>query len=281
MEKGDVMKATLGGCVVLLLVLAGIPAQALEPLVLYDDFNAKRIDPAKWSGTEGFAAARNPNAEAVRVILGGALRVLLTTYGDMSASSDAQHGRFGLALANPGPVTAMAAKVTVFTAGAEQCPDNPETSRARAQLLGFFFNDGSSTGPNDRTGDMLAGMNKDLDRDGRSIVAFISRCPDAACTNSLTVASHTFDTAWSPGHPDTLQLQWDREGHQFRFAVNPGAPGEETAALSYAEPDALPPVLAFKAIRASHSAANCTEARKQVSIVATFDDVLINASAVP
>jgi hypothetical protein len=275
------MKVMLSRGLVCWLVLAGMPAQAIEPLVLYDHFDAKRIDPEKWSGAEGFAAPRNPNAEAVRVILGGALGVQLTTYGNMSANSDAQQGRFGLALANPVPVTAMAATVTVLSAEAEDCADNPSVSRARAQLLGFFFNDGSSTGSNDRTGDILAGMNKDRDRDGRSLVAFISRCVDAGCTSSPTLVSHVFETMWSPRHPDSLHLQWDRDGHQFRYTVNPGTPGEETVALAYAASDVLPPVLAFKALRVSHSVANCMEARKQASMAATFDDVLLNASAVP
>ena len=275
------MKAILGGCVVLLIALAGIPAQALEPLVLYDHFNATRIDPKKWSGLETFAAPRNPNAEALRLILGGSLWVHLTTYGHMNANRDAQQGRFGLVLAHPGPVTAMAAKVTVLSAEAEDCAANPVLSRARVQLLGFFFNDGSSTGPNDRTGDIIAGMNKDLDRDGRSTVAFIARCLDAACVSSPTVVSRVFEKTWSPRLPDTLQLQWDRDGHQFLFAVNPGTAGEETAALSYTASEALPAVLALKAIRASHSAANCTEARKKVSITAAFDDVLVNESAAP
>jgi hypothetical protein len=275
------MKAILSSCVVLLVVLAGMPAQALEPLVLYDDFNAKRIDPERWSGMEGFAAPRNPNAEALRVLQGGVLWVKLTTYGNMSTNSDAQHGRFGLLLANPVQVTAMAAKVTVLSAEAEDCIANPAMSRARAQLLGVFFNDGSSTGPNDRTGDILAGMNKDLDRGGRSIVAFISRCLDASCTSSPTLVSHAFETTWSPLQTDTLQLQWDREGHQFLFVVNPGTTEEETAALSYPASDALPAVQTFKAIRASHSADNCMDARKQVSITAMFDDVLVNESAAP
>jgi hypothetical protein len=275
------MKAMLSRGLVCWLVLAGMPAQAFEPLVLYDPFTAKHIDPEKWSGAEGFAAPRNPNAEAVRVILGGALRVQLTTYGNMSANSEAQHGRFGLALANPDPVTAMAAQVTVLSAEAEDCADNPAVSRARAQLLGFFFNDGSSMGPNDRTGDILAGMNKDLDRDGRSIVAFISRCMDASCTSSPTLVSHVFERTWSPRHPDTLQLQWDRDGHQFLFAVNPWTTGAETVALFSPASDVLPAVQDFKALRVSHSAANCTEARTKASMAATFDDVLLNASAVP
>jgi len=126
------MKAMLARGLVSWLVLAGVPAQALEPLVLYDHFDAKRIDPETWSGAVGFAAPRNPNAEAVRVIQRGALRVQLTTYGNMSANSEAQHGRFGLALANPDPVTAMAATVTVLSTEAEDCVGNPAVSRACA-----------------------------------------------------------------------------------------------------------------------------------------------------
>jgi len=63
--------------------------------------------------------------------------------------------------------------------------------------------------------------------------------------------------------------------------VNPGTPGEETVALAYPASEVLPAVQDFKALRVSHSAANCTEARKKASMAATFDNVLINASAVP
>jgi len=136
-------------------------------------------------------------------------------------------------------------------------------------------------GPNDRTGDILTGMNKDLDQDGRSIVAFISRSVDAGCTSSPSLMSHVFERPWSLRHPDSLQLQWDRDGHQFLFAVNPGTRGEETVALAYPTPDGLPPVQNFKALRISHSAANYAEARKKDSMVATFDDVLMNALVVP
>jgi hypothetical protein len=38
------MKTVLGGCLVGLVVLAGVLAHAVEPLVLYDDFNDAQID---------------------------------------------------------------------------------------------------------------------------------------------------------------------------------------------------------------------------------------------
>ena len=43
-QRGGNMRTVLGGCMVGLVVLAGVLAHAVEPLVLYDDFNAARID---------------------------------------------------------------------------------------------------------------------------------------------------------------------------------------------------------------------------------------------
>jgi hypothetical protein len=42
------MRIVLGGCMVVLVVLAGTLAHVVEPLVLYDDFNAAQIDAGKW-----------------------------------------------------------------------------------------------------------------------------------------------------------------------------------------------------------------------------------------
>jgi hypothetical protein len=48
------MRLVLGSCMVVLVVLAGTLAHAVEPLVLYDDFNAGQIAPDKWvKGEEG------------------------------------------------------------------------------------------------------------------------------------------------------------------------------------------------------------------------------------
>jgi hypothetical protein len=48
------MRIVLGGCMVVLIVLAGTLAPAVEPLVLYDDFNVGQIAQDKWvKGEEG------------------------------------------------------------------------------------------------------------------------------------------------------------------------------------------------------------------------------------
>jgi hypothetical protein len=65
------------------------------------------------------------------------------------------------------------------------------------------------------------------------------------------------------------------------FAVNPGTAGEETVALGYTVSDANLPVSDFKQLRVFNNVANCTEARKSASMVALFDDVMLNPEAVP
>ena len=261
-----------------IVVLGGVGHAQLK---LYDDFNAPGIDPDKWIGTESFAAPLNPNTEAARLIRGGALRVKLTTYGNTDSNRGYPIGRFGLALPNPGAVTAMAAKVTVRQADTEDCANNLAPSRARAHLIGIFFNDGSSTGPEDRTGDIGAAIQKHRDRDGNHIVAYIFPCPDAACHVAPNLATYVFNTTWTPGRPDTLSIQWDAAGNQFLFGVNAGTPQEETVALPYAQSDSLPAAFGFKEMRVHNTPAHCTAGRRKVSIDATFDDVRLNPEAVP
>ena len=65
------------------------------------------------------------------------------------------------------------------------------------------------------------------------------------------------------------------------YAVNPGKPDEQTNALSYTFSDAAPPAHDGKALRIQHAVANCLGARKRASMTATFDDVMLNAEAVP
>jgi hypothetical protein len=66
------MKIALSSYVVFLMVLVSIPAQALEPLVLYDDFNTRLIDADKWFGSE----AGDGGTEAIRLIDRGRLRLI-------------------------------------------------------------------------------------------------------------------------------------------------------------------------------------------------------------
>lgn len=148
-------------------------------------------------------------------------------------------------------------------------------------LTGSFFNDGSSTGPGDRTGDILAVMQKRLDHNGNQITVSLSRCTEPGCPTSTLLSSFTFTSTWTPGRAHTLRLEWDAAGNRFLFTVNPGKSSEESTALTYTASDSLPPVVNFKQIRAQNRAANCLSERKKVVMQALFDTVKLNPEAIP
>jgi hypothetical protein len=247
-----------------------------QALTLYDDFNVKPINPEKWLGLDQFAGARN--TETIRKIAAQQLQLLLTTFGGKSSDSGTGTGRQFLLFATPAPITTIQAAVTVKASLAQGCPANPTSTRTRATILGFFFNDGTSPAPGNATGNVFAGIQKVKDSAiGNKIEAFFGRCTADDCIFGATLAAHTFTTAWADGIADTLRVQWDEVGNQFVFAVNPGIPSEEIAVLPYAFPDGNP-LQRFdqKDLRVNNSVANCTAGRQKASMKVLFDNVMLN-----
>ncbi len=252
-------------------------------LALYDDFRRKEINPAKWRGHEHFrvtpTGGRNPNREAVRQIGRKKLHLHLTTYGETSLNSGHGIGHFGLEVTNSDLVTAMQADVRVEKAIAEDCAANDRSSRARAQIIGFFFNDGTSSGPGDWTGDILAVIQKHLDsRGGRAILASIERCTTPNCSPSQALDVYVFG-GWKLKRTDTLGLEWQPDLDRFVFTVN-----GQSMPLSYlgAWDDSLPPQGAGPdRFRIRNTAANCTDGRKKASMDVYFDNVRLNQEAAP
>jgi hypothetical protein len=176
-------------------------------------------------------------------------------------------------------ITALQATVTITQVEAEGCAANPTATRLRANVVGYFFNDGSSTGPGDATGDILADLRKVRSTNvGDRIEASVIRCTTATCTPFQTLLLQVFPTPWVVGRADTLGLQWDEANDQFVFVVNPKTPTEEMIVLSYRDllTDTTPPVTDLKQVSVGNAVANCRARRKQGSITATFDNVRVN-----
>jgi hypothetical protein len=94
----------------------------------------------------------------------------------------------------------MQGNVTVTSALVEGCPANTSATRVRAQLNGVFFNDGSSTGADDRTGDIRAFIEKRGASTGANTIrAQVNRCIDPQCDDQEVLASRTFVTGWTLG----------------------------------------------------------------------------------
>jgi len=260
------------------LLLLGVPGQSQAQLVLYENFNVKRIDPSKWQGGE-FEVSGAPNTETARRIEDGKLELSLTSYGSTgSDSGTAGITSTRLGVTNPAAVTTLQAAVTVMSATVNGCAANMMTAtRARANLFGSFFNDGTSPGAGNLTGDIRAVLHKVRDSIlGDRIEAFLNRCTDLACSSSTQLGFQVFTTVWEKEEADTLRVQWDPDNKRFLYSVNPGTGGEETIALGYAVSDALPPVSAFKQLSVGSSVANCTTGRPSATIKARFDNVRVN-----
>jgi hypothetical protein len=167
--------------------------------------------------------------------------------------------------------------VTIKSPFVQGCPSNTTPTRARAQIIGSFFNDGTSPGPGDRTGDIAAGIHKVKDSlSGNVIEGFLLRCTNADCTSVTTIVSRSFAASWAVGVPDTLHLQWDAPSNQYVYSVNPGTPNEETVVIPYAFSDGTPAAAPFRSLRAHNTVASCMAGQKKASISALFDDVFVN-----
>src|SRR5437762_8667856 len=214
--------------------LSGLGGPSYAQFVLYDDFSSGNIDTEKWTGVSEEGTFDAPTTEAVRGIKNGSLRIGLVSWGGNASDSGSVRSRDGLnmrqlgTLGGSGFITALSAKVTVHIAEAQDCPTNPETdvpSRSRAQLIGAFFNDGTSAAAGDRTGDIVAHIQVQKERNGANrIVASVNRCPNAACTPSsvpLPLANNpaVFAATWSLDTPLILKLVWDDVNGKFKFTV--------------------------------------------------------------
>jgi hypothetical protein len=273
-------KLIIAGMVVFgaMIVLATVSHAQLMPFTPYEDFKGEKVEPERWRGHESFEGFPNPNRDARRTLKQGELVLSLTTSGETDSDVGKMRGRFGLEITRPIIVTAMQADVNIEDAVAQLCSGHLTASIARAQVVGAFFNDGWSTGPDDQTGDIIAGIQKQHDTDGDTVVAFIKRCTDADCESTLLVASHTFVNTWKRKHTDTLRLQWDPTTFEFHFTVNPGTITEEYIVLSSYPyfPNAPGPGLDFKRLQVTNDAVNCTEGRRETSMGVFFDNVQIN-----
>lgn len=280
-----IMTATIGPATV-----------AAQTLGLYDDFSTSAlIDPGRWRGSE--STWNNTlgvrDTEIVRRITTGdaatrRFQASLRTFGavglDTGVSGSGRNrihiARPSLADQNPA-ITDIQAKITVRAGAlAQDCPLNPSETRARAQVLGFFFNDGTgNTTPGDVSGDILAGVN--LERHsklGNRIVGFVARCEHAQCGDAQTLKSVTFARLpWAVNIPEVVRVSWRKATKDFQFTV-----GSETQVLPYG--DILPldrelPKNFFHAIGVQNTVANCADERLEAFFDAFFDEVKINATA--
>ncbi len=255
------------------LMLAAVPAQALEPFKIYDRFTDKAIDPTRWSDNE-----------RIREIKGGAMRLMQRTYG-LSNSDVGSTPTNWQANLNPNPqnITAIKATVTVSALEANACPSNATPGDARARIIGGFFNTATPTAGS-QLNDVIAQVrilraSNSTDPAGLlRIQGVLSLCTSADCNNAVTIGNVVDLGTVMVGTPATVSLQWDKPGKTFYF----GREGATTGTVAYAESDASPPSLAFRQVSTRVNVPMCQSAPRVSSMVdALFDNVFVNRSAAP
>jgi hypothetical protein len=288
------MRKTIASRVFAPLLMAGLlavpAATAHAQFVTYDDFSSGAIDPAKWLGLSVEGPIAGPTGTARRVVENGSLRLALTSWGGDSSDSGFVSTRERLSikqvgtLGGSGFITGMRSRVTVQNVDVQDCATNSDPGnstfnslRARAEIIGWFFNDGSGSS-NDRTGNILATVKLYRGAEGNRISADVTRCSDAGCgTTTPAVPGVTFSTQWSLNTPLVIQLVWSQGAGKFTFTVtNPATLATESRDVVYqgTVTNAGPPTVGgFNALSAGNSVKNCSSARKRVLMDALFDDV--------
>jgi hypothetical protein len=249
-----------------LLLGAGGPADALEPFDVYENWKGKLIRGDRWRGGEGFGGQ-----ETKREIAGKKLIVRHRQQGDTSADTGFRNGTQRLNFANPEPVTQVEVTFTVKDYHLQGCSVNEDdpfsvTTRVRPmRILMRKFNDGSSSGPGDQTGDIDAGLQIYRDavttdaKDVFRIAAFVTRCADAACLSAPELFPGPFVGEVRGKHQTTLRLSWDEPNDRFIAEVESKNFTSFTE-LSYAglATDSAPPASPFVQLSASARGASCT-----------------------
>lgn len=210
----------------------------------------------------------------MRQINRGQLELGINVYGRDDVDGGGQFVNSTVLFTNPDPITTVQATVTVVLAAAEACPTG-NNANVIAGANAVFFNDGTSTGPGDATGDIQATIEKVFFTDlGRVYQAEYFRCNNASCS-SLTRVDQLFTSTWNTGGANILTLTWDAANSQFLYTVKRGKT-TETITLHYPFTITNPPGVKFKGVFSGAFAVNCSGSRKHAFVDALFDDVMVN-----
>jgi len=300
-----------------------------QTLGVYDTFGSAELDPGRWRGYEGVIASTESRAanynggyhdspawdesaygpssvgEIQRRVVNGQAQVALTTAkrgGSQGGGYSHSMARAGLRMSHPGLaapsaplVTTLRASVTVAGVSAE--PPDPATetcsrnNSARAQVFGHFFNDGSSGGPGDLTGDFFASVS--LERRvqytnagyvvGNFVEARVGRCNTPGCR--IHWQAVRFTRTWTVGAAHVVTIAWQPASNRFLFTVSGGGVPAESRAVGYTAADSAPPRGYAYDLRVESQPGLCGDTVRQeliwqtVSMDARFDNVQLNRAA--
>lgn len=268
-----VIFAILFGCFISALAQSPRPnSTPTIPLVLYDDFNGVRIDPAKWDDSTNSVGMREVVRELSPLYQGQGnnrrLRMFQQAYSWTGNDIGSSYGGLGLRFTNPAAITEISVTLTVSKVAISNCTTNPtESSAAWAGISGHFFNYG---GVQDPSQDIEAGIS--LYRD--SWYATGPLRVQASYASGDGIFQYQVLGSVYPGTTVKLRLKWDQPNHQFIFQMNNDLP----VPLGYGSlPDTFAPYYLLKTLSVTQGTPHCTSSPTGSATMDTFfDNVFVN-----
>jgi len=165
-----------------------------------------------------------------------------------------------MAATDPTLIDEIAGDARIKSLAVTECAANPHITRVRPFRLEIVkFNDGRSTGPNDRTGDYAGRVLAFRDADSTDppdllhVEGSIHVCDNATCSTRTRKGTVQLGTV-TVGAPFQIRLIWDKPNKQFLFGLDLNADQPK----SYTASDAAPAALPSATVDVRHTAANCT-----------------------
>lgn len=280
MKERVLTPAVMGLGVVGFLLMGPTRGQAShEGFAVYDDWSAPTLRSDRWRGFETTGGAQ----EIQREVSGGRLHMRYRIEGRTTSNSGRSGSANILSPANPTAIDQIEADFRVASMVLTGCALNPTASVViPAQLQLARFNDGSSTGPGDRTGNRIAEIllrrrSDTTDADGiLRVVGRMGRCTNSACSTTAVVSEVELPQTVKVYKKFTLRLVWDEPNDQFLFGVD----ANPDVSLAYGSDNAGPAISPFLTLGMFHAAANCTAEPTVADAETWVSEVRTNSSAV-
>ena len=249
------------------------PAAAAETYVLYDDFSASTLNPARWQ-----------DAERSRILTGTNLRMAARDWGSTVSDSLGTSITWSESLARVGGMTQLRALMKVTAIDMTGCVANATATSVRGRVIGSFFNAGNRAAGSS-VGDVLAQVwairaSNSVDAPGvLRVEGWVGICTTSDCSSSNQIGTTVPLGTVNVGTNVTMQVDWDRANKQFLFSRDKGA----VTAMSYAGfDDSADPGVPFKQVGTRTTVANCASGPRTFGFIdARFDNVQVNSTAKP
>ncbi len=260
------IQCILALCFVLLVSLSHMlyAQQPSSNLVLYDNFDERFLDPAKWSPYGACYTDNGMELECVREIRDERLHVAHRNFGNRDSNVGNQFGSAAVSFVNPSQIKSIATDLAVLHAEAVSCAANLGFGAA-AHIDANFFNTGSGKSSDD-IGAHLA-FQPDLSG-GVFIFAQISQGNNYFFFLPLGNSSM--------GTPLRATLTWDQSNHRFLVSWTDLRTNIKTEGMMpYSFTDSTPAVGPWKNLSVNTFPANCVANPTWQYIHATFANVHI------